>query len=151
MYVNGEFIQEADHDADFVYDGRILGRTPQGTPAHSYFNELSIFKSKDLTETEILNIYNAGGRANLNSLGPDHWLRFNNNYSNSGTSNATHIISGISFIEYTNTNIVANSPIPAYITQTDGDDDRLTAVDTEAFSSGDFTISMWVKLEYHKS
>lgn len=34
---------------------------------------------------------------------------------------------------------------PAYSIQTDGGDDRLTAT-TAAFSSGDFTISMWVKL-----
>ena len=40
---------------------------------------------------------------------------------------------------------INNILTPAYSIQTDGGDDRLTAT-TEAFSSGDFTISMWVKL-----
>ena len=40
---------------------------------------------------------------------------------------------------------INNILTPAYSIQTDGGDDRLTAT-TAAFSSGDFTISMWVKL-----
>lgn len=98
IYVNGTQNHagtlSGDNDSDFDYAGRIYGRVPQGCPDLSYLNDLAIFKTKALSDAEILSIYNQGAYADLSEYSPEHSFKFNGNGNNSGTSGVNLTLSG---------------------------------------------------------
>ena len=98
IYVNGTQnhagTPSGDDTSDFNYVGRIYGRVPQGCPDLSYLNDLAIFKTKALSDAEILSIYNQGAYADLSEYSPEHYFKFNGNGNNSGTSGQNLTLSG---------------------------------------------------------
>lgn len=122
LYINGTQNHggtlTADNDLDFNYNGSIYGN-PSGArvPNQSFLNDVAIFKSKTLSDSEILSIYNQGAYGNLSQYNPDHWFKLNGDGSNYGSRTENLIFVGTYSFSNDITDVYSKNPALYFATQ----------------------------------